>query len=33
MQTRLKKEKQWHEDYFARHQNSAQFPLPFSTAI
>ena len=33
MQTRLEKEKQWHEDYFARHQNSAQFPPPFSTAI
>jgi len=26
MQTRLEKEKQWHEDYFARHQNSAQVP-------
>jgi hypothetical protein len=26
MQTRLEKEKQWHEDYFARYQNSAQVP-------
>jgi hypothetical protein len=26
MQTRLEKEKQWHEDYFARHQNSARVP-------
>jgi SAM-dependent methyltransferase len=26
MQTRLEKEKQWHEDYFARRQNSARVP-------